>query len=289
MDEPTPAAKLKLAKGFVTHAPPAQTQKVVDDLRTLVGASVLTSDKEAALLAQANKEKFAAVDVGGTQVLLTPHGELPSGEFLDPASGCALVVDHKALTAHKSGTPLSEQQLASAQGAASVRDSVDRAMQRYRSDFLPKGVVTTYGTSGAGTKVVCCVSAINAELTNYWAGQWCSEWILDIPGGGSVGTLTGKVRCAVHYFEDGNVQLDDKAVFQAELPASGDVGAAFASKVKGFEQGFLSKFEDIYTTLGETVLQGLRRRLPITKTKFDWEKATVAKLAGELQTQAGLR
>lgn len=132
---------------------------------------MLTSDKEAALLAQANKEKFAAVDVGGTQVLLTPHGELPSGEFLDPASGCALVVDHKALTAHKSGTPLSEQQLASAQGAASVRDSVDRAMQRYRSDFLPKGVVTTYGTSGAGTKVVCCVSAINAELTNYWAGQ----------------------------------------------------------------------------------------------------------------------
>lgn len=56
------------------------------------------------------------------------------------------------------------------------------------------------------------------------------------------------------------MQLDDKAVFQAELPASGDVGAAFASKVKGFEQGFLSKFEDIYTTLGETVLQGLRRR-----------------------------
>lgn len=233
---------------------------------------MLTSDKEAALLAQANKEKFAAVDVGGTQVLLTPHGELPSGEFLDPASGCALVVDHKALTAHKSGTPLSEQQLASAQGAASVRDSVDRAMQRYRSDFLPKGVVTTYGTSGAGTKVVCCVSAINAELTNYWAGQvaatlplhplaprprslpppgalpsappltpptphhqtphhhptpttasqWCSEWILDIPGGGSVGTLTGKVRCAVHYFEDGNVQVPTAATLtsggSAECP-----------------------------------------------------------------------
>lgn len=34
---------------------------------------------------------------------------------------------------------------------------------------------------------------------------------------------------------------------------------------------------------------GTVHRLPITKTKFDWEKATVAKLAGELQTQAGLR
>ena len=56
------------------------------DVRTLIGKSVLTPDKEAALLARHNKEKFVAVDVaGGRKVLLTPHGELPNGLFLDPA------------------------------------------------------------------------------------------------------------------------------------------------------------------------------------------------------------
>ena len=63
-----------------------------------------------------------------------------------------------------------------------------------------------------------------------------------VPTGGSIGTLTGKVSVAVHYFEDGNVQLEDKVVFQCELPAgSGEVGGAFVSKVREYEHGFLAK------------------------------------------------
>ena len=42
--------------------------------------------------------------------------------------------------------------------------------------------------------------------------------------------------------------------------------------------------EEIYATMSETVLQGLRRRLPVTRVKFDWDnKASVHKLASELQ------
>ena len=42
--------------------------------------------------------------------------------------------------------------------------------------------------------------------------------------------------------------------------------------------------EETYATMSETVLQGLRRRLPVTRVKFDWDnKASVHKLASELQ------
>ena len=48
----------------------------------------------------------------------------------------------------------------------------------------------------------------------------------------------------MHYFEDGNVQLDDKAVFQGEIPATPDeVGAAFSAKVREYEQAFMAKLE----------------------------------------------
>ena len=107
--------------------------------------------------------------------------------------------------------------------------------------------------------------------------------------GGSIGTLTGKVQVHVHYFEDGNVQLDDKVVFQSELPASAEeVGGAFAKKVKECEQGLLAKLEETYTSMSDNVLQGLRRRLPITKTKFDWDKVAISKLAADLQSAAGM-
>ena len=110
-----------------------------------------------------------------------------------------------------------------------------------------------------------------------------------MPKGGSIGVITGKVSVHVHYFEDGNVQLDDKAVFQRECPAGTDVvGSEFVAKVKDCEQKFITKFEEIYGNLGDGVLQGLRRRLPITRQKFDWDKLAVAKLAGDLQKAAAI-
>ena len=254
------------------------------DVRTLVGKSVLTADKEVALLARCNKEQFAAVEAGGRRVLITPHGELPNGLFLDPSGECALEVDHKALTASQSSTPLEQSLLVSLRGAAQMREAVDAAMQQYCGEFLPSGVVTTYGFVGAGTKIVCCVCALSQDLSNYWAGRWRAEWLLEVPSGGSVGQLTGKLACHVHYFEDGNVQLDDSAVHQTELKADAAVGENFVNSVRGFETQFIGKFEEIYQNMSENTLQGLRRRLPVTRTKYDWDKLSVAKLANDIQS-----
>ena len=72
----------------------------------------------------------------------------------------------------------------------------------------------------------------------------------------------------------------------ADSPASppqGDVGAAFCKQVAAFEMKFIDSMEEIYQTMSESVLNALRRRLPITKVKFDWDnKAAVSKLAGDL-------
>lgn len=155
-----------------------------------------------------------------------------------------------------------------------------------------------------------------------------------------------KVSCNVHYFEDGNVQLEDRIVFFAEVhqiaccqPRSGlcalrygsppqallmalrvapaslvarcacdgsfptapslhassnrshspqvsclpsEVGKAVADQVRTFECGFIAKMEEIYQNMSETVLQGLRRRLPVTRTKYDWDKLAVGRLAAEM-------
>jgi len=286
-EELSPAQKMAIAANFVLNSPPAQISNVMDDVRTLVGPSVLSADREMQLLARSNKERYAAVDVDGGKVLLTPHGEMPGGLFLDPRKGVALEVDHKALTAKQSAEPLAAAVQTALDGARALREPIDTKMQEYAKGFLPDAVVTTYGSEGNGIKVVSCVSATLCDLNNYWAGSWSAEWSLEVPKGGSIGTLTGKVCVRVHYFEDGNVQLNDKGVFQCECPAGADqVGAEFVDKVKTHETKFLAKFEEIYSTLSESVLQGLRRRLPVTKTKFDWDKQAVAKLAGDLQKAA---
>jgi len=283
-EELSPEQKLALAKNFILNSPPAQAKRVVEDVRTLVGADLLTSSQEEAILRALNKEQYAAVDVpGGGKVLLTQHGELPNGTFLDPSSKQCLTVNHTALTC--SAQPMDSAQLAELAQAEPHRGSIDAAMRRHVDEWLPNGTVTTYGGAVGGVKITCCVASLAHDLSNYWAGRWWAEWTLQ-SGGGSMGALTGKIKCNVHYFEDGNVQLEDEIKFQGEVPLGGDVGEAFAKQVKIWETEFTAKLEDIYTSLSEQVLQSLRRRLPITRTKFDWEKHTVAKLAMDLQNQA---
>lgn len=98
--------------------------------------------------------------------------------------------------------------------------------------------------------------------------------------------VPSQIKCNIHYFEDGNVQLEDTGKYSCELPLDNNVGEAFAKKVAQFEAEWVGKMEEVYQTLSEQVLQSLRRRLPITRTKFDWEKHAVAKLAMDLQNQA---
>lgn len=203
---------------------------------------------------------------------------------MDPGSKKLMKVNHSKLEC------TAEEELPAAvlkdlQSVASKRDAIDAAMRKHATEFLPSSVVTTYGSSANGEKITCCVAALASDLPNFSAGRWWAEWTLTT-GGGSMGQLTGQIKCNVHYFEDGNVQLHDACKYQVELNLGGDVGAIFVEKVASFEKSFIGKQEDLYLTLSEEVLQSLRRRLPITKMKFDWDKHAVAKLAMDLQTQA---
>lgn len=101
--------------------------------------------------------------------------------------------------------------------------------------------------------------------------------------GASSVRLIGAIHAFVHYFEDGNVQLDDTVSFDDTIEVATGLPSIFVKNVRELESGFMSAMETVYTTMSESVLHGLRRRLPITKVKFDWEnKAAVHKLATDL-------
>lgn len=279
------ADKLKIANNFVFHSPPGQTSRVVEDVRTLLGP-VLTNGVLSSIVQRVNKANFLSVTVPGTShsVLLTPTGELQDGNFLDPDGQQQLIIDHP-MQKCVGVKPLDAQQRAAAEGTETHRKSVDTAMQKYASEHLPGATVTTYGRkAGSGCQVICCVGRCNMDLSNFWSGLWRSQWMLDFSPNASSGTLTGSVACHVHYFEDGNVQLIDNTKFETSVDLqSGDVAAAFVKEVSAFEAEFITGLETIYQTMSESVLNALRRRLPITKVKFDWSnKASVHKLASEL-------
>ena len=49
------------------------------------------------------------------------------------------------------------------------------------------------------------------------AGKWQSEWSLDFQETGDEGNLEGSISLKVHYFEDGNVQLESRKKFERPI------------------------------------------------------------------------
>lgn len=80
----------------------------------------------------------------------------------------------------------------------------------------------------------------------------------------------------VHYFEDGNVQLNTEAMKAAFVTADSgrpeSVAAVAVKAIEDLEALYQSDLEDNYYAMDSTTFKALRRVLPITRNKVDWEK-----------------
>lgn len=118
------------------------------------------------------------------------------------------------------------------------------------------------------------------KLRNYWSGRWRSTYVFDL----STRAFTqSDIRVQTHYFENGNVQMqtqysDAMPVFKSTDSLAADVIRA----IEAHEQNYQTKLFETTDLLREDAFKALRRTLPITREKVDWEKAVSYKIGAEL-------
>lgn len=83
-------------------------------------------------------------------------------------------------------------------------------------------------------------------------------------------TVTGKIQVDVHYYEDGNVALNTAKPVTITIPSlsaetiMGRIGAA--------ERDYQETLNRAFVQMAEEAFKNLRRQLPITRQKVEWEK-----------------
>merc|ERR1712013_840319 len=136
--------------------------------------------------------------------------------------------------------------------------------------------------SGAGSvyvspqgQIAIVISFKNLNPPNYWTGGWQSEWTLSVAKTGKT-KLEGRIRINVHYFEEGNVQLNSTFNEQAEVDVADPEATAKAviAAISSLETDFQKKLDQFYVQMHDSTFKNMRRFLPKTGKKMDWRART---------------
>ena len=152
--------------------------------------------------------------------------------------------------------------------------SLSKTLTAHAREHYPAS--TTHGVFATASSLAILLVANKYSPGNFWNGRLRTSYLYHPP----TTTLTGTLKCDVHYYEDGNVRLlTTKTLPPTTIAASaGEIMRTIAKVEKGWQ-------EELNRGLGrlnEGEFKSLRRQLPVTRQKVEWEKVTSYRAGKEI-------
>merc|ERR1711890_123729 len=159
-------------------------------------------------------------------------------------------------------------------------------MGSYTLNHYKHGICSAFSVvdDEIGKAVILCIEDHQFQPKNFWNGRWRSVWTIRDDGGQV--EVTGILKVQVHYYEDGNVQLVSSKEVKESIALGNDAEAAkeLVRLMEDSETEYQTAISENYQTMPDTTFKALRRQLPVTRTKIDWNKITSYCIGKELKS-----
>ncbi|KAI0009237.1 putative F-actin-capping protein [Xylariaceae sp. FL0662B] len=208
-----------------------------------------------------NEEQFVTVKLPGSsqQVIISSHSSLGNGRYYDVESSSSFAFDH----ATQKASDVQSHVLEGPQ--VDLVKSTLKSLSTYVQEHFPNASYGVYPIEN-DTKLAIIIVANKYSPNNYWNGRWRSLYIFDP----SSASLEGSLNVDVHYYEDGNVRLLTKKPVSNSV--SSPTGAGICKEISTGEKKYQEELNKGFTSLSEGAFKGLRRQLPVTRQKIEWDK-----------------
>jgi capping protein alpha len=284
----TTEEKVEAAGTFLVQAPLGEFNEV----RKLV-AKLLNDDKlfkKACEVLPAHFEYLRAPVRTGKEppyVLLSETTRLEDGVYACAQSGNAYTIDYSR-KAVRDCRELTDDEKGKIGVDDELRISIEKALLDYVNEHHDK--YGKYSVIKTGDRYYISVHSDRYRPENFWSGTWVAKAELEPLE--EEYNLNLETLVSVHYFEDisvryfedgnpsvpysedGNVQLNTSSQDVVKIGRGEDnkVAEEAIGALNKFLVDFHSSVSDFYVNMKDSTFKKLRRQLPITKTKIEWDK-----------------
>ncbi|KAL2017173.1 hypothetical protein VTK56DRAFT_2542 [Thermocarpiscus australiensis] len=267
-----------IVSSFVEGAPPGELADVLADIKALTILSPNLVNELGPAFQKYNEEQFATVRLPGSsqQVIISSHNSLGDGRYYDVESASSFAFDH----ATQKASAVQSYVLEGAQ--ADLIKSTLKGLSAYVKEHFTNAAYGAYPIEN-DSKIAIIIVANKYSPNNFWNGRWRSLYIFD-PASAS---LEGSIKVDVHYYEDGNVRLLTNKPVSASVSAG--TGTAIAKEISIGEKKYQEELNRSFTSLSEGAFKALRRQLPVTRQKIEWDKVAGYRLGQDIGGGAARR
>ncbi|MEJ1277966.1 capping protein (actin filament) muscle Z-line alpha 1 [Cricetulus griseus] len=189
-----------------------------------------------------------------------------------------------------------------------LREGAAHAFAQYNMDQFTPVKIEGYDdqvyakTIDGQQTIIACIESHQFQPKNFWNGRWRSEWKFTItpPTAQVVGVLKIQEHTPAQADKIEMLNLSSEKTFSEIYKLIDKYGGLYpiachlSDYLPVHKQLFLFKqliinyllqtaISENYQTMSDTTFKALRRQLPVTRTKIDWNKILSYKIGKEMQ------